>query len=92
MHNTSSGEIYILDEIPPLVAKPFSPDNVVPVEELGQIEMDEAFFGFLYQWKNGRSSGSCTHCERANNSSTGEIYRYTCISRDLSSSITRKGS
>ncbi len=28
-----------------MVAKPFSPDNVVPVEELGQIEIDEAFLG-----------------------------------------------
>ncbi len=36
---------YNLNEIPPLVAKPFSPDNVVPVEELGTIEIDEAFLG-----------------------------------------------
>ncbi len=36
---------YDLNEIPPLVAKPFSPDNVVPVEELGTIEIDEAFLG-----------------------------------------------
>ena len=36
---------YNLDEIPPLVAKPYSPDNVVPVEELGIIEIDEAFLG-----------------------------------------------
>ncbi len=36
---------YNIDEIPPLVAKPFSPDNVVPVEELGTIEIDEAFLG-----------------------------------------------
>lgn len=36
---------YDLNEIPPLVAKPFSPDNVIPVEELGTIEIDEAFLG-----------------------------------------------
>ncbi|MHA1647709.1 MAG: 3-isopropylmalate dehydratase large subunit [Promethearchaeota archaeon] len=36
---------YNIEEIPPLVAKPFSPDNVVPVEELGIIEIDEAFLG-----------------------------------------------
>ena len=34
-----------LEDIPPLVAKPYSPDNVVPVEELGHIEIDEAFLG-----------------------------------------------
>ena len=36
---------YQINEIPPLVAKPYSPDNVVPVEELGTIEIDEAFLG-----------------------------------------------
>jgi homoaconitate hydratase family protein len=36
---------YNLQEIPPLVAKPYSPDNVVPVEELGSVEVDEAFLG-----------------------------------------------
>jgi homoaconitate hydratase family protein len=36
---------YNLEDIPPLVAKPFSPDNVVPVEELGNVEIDEAFLG-----------------------------------------------
>jgi len=36
---------YALDEIPPLVAKPYSPDNIVPVEELEQVEIDEAFLG-----------------------------------------------
>jgi 3-isopropylmalate/(R)-2-methylmalate dehydratase large subunit len=36
---------YELDYIPPLVAKSFRPDNVVPVAELGRIEIDEAFLG-----------------------------------------------
>jgi 3-isopropylmalate/(R)-2-methylmalate dehydratase large subunit len=34
-----------LDEIAPLVAKPYSPDNVVPVSEIGDIDIDEAFIG-----------------------------------------------
>ncbi|HMB66005.1 MAG TPA: aconitase family protein, partial [Patescibacteria group bacterium] len=35
----------VLDDIVPLVAKPYSPDNVVPVEELGEVEIDEGFIG-----------------------------------------------
>ena len=47
---------YNLNEIPPLVAKPYSPDNVVPVEELGTIEIDEAFLGSC---TNGRMEDLC---------------------------------
>jgi homoaconitate hydratase family protein len=36
---------YLLSDIPPLVAKPYRPDNVVPVSELGHVELDEAFLG-----------------------------------------------
>jgi len=34
-----------LSTIPPLVARPYSPDNVCPVEELGEIAIDEVFIG-----------------------------------------------
>ena len=43
--NYAQSHEFNLEEIPPLVAKPYSPDNVVPVEELGQVEIDEAFIG-----------------------------------------------
>jgi 3-isopropylmalate/(R)-2-methylmalate dehydratase large subunit len=41
----SMNKTYDLSEIPPLVAKPYRPDNVVPVAELGRIPIDEAFLG-----------------------------------------------
>ncbi len=36
---------YVLDEIVPMVAKPHSPDNVVPVSEVGEVELDQVFIG-----------------------------------------------
>mgnify|MGYP005848585083 CR=1 FL=1 len=36
---------YMLDEIVPMVAKPHSPDNVVPVSELEDVELDQVFIG-----------------------------------------------
>lgn len=32
-------------EIPPLVAKPYSPDNVVPVSEVSNVKVDQVFIG-----------------------------------------------
>lgn len=36
---------YVLSEIIPMVAKPHSPDNVVPVAEVGDVELDQVFIG-----------------------------------------------
>ena len=36
---------YELNQLVPLVAKPHSPDNVVPVSEVGEVEIDQAFLG-----------------------------------------------
>lgn len=36
---------YDLSQIVPLVARPYSPDNVIPVMELPKIEVDQAFLG-----------------------------------------------
>jgi 3-isopropylmalate/(R)-2-methylmalate dehydratase large subunit len=36
---------YILDDLVPMVAKPHSPDNVVPVSEVGDVELDQVFIG-----------------------------------------------
>jgi 3-isopropylmalate/(R)-2-methylmalate dehydratase large subunit len=38
-------KIYELNEIEPMVAKPDSPDNVVVVDEVGDIELDQVFIG-----------------------------------------------
>ncbi len=43
--NYKTTRAYNLHDIPPLVAKPHKPDNVVPVEEIGDVEIDEAFIG-----------------------------------------------
>jgi homoaconitate hydratase family protein len=34
-----------ISDIPPMVAKPYSPDEVIPVAELGHIPIDQAFLG-----------------------------------------------
>ncbi|MCF2139895.1 MAG: 3-isopropylmalate dehydratase large subunit [Candidatus Lokiarchaeota archaeon] len=36
---------YDLSEIEPMIARPYSPDNVIPVAEMEPIEIDEAFLG-----------------------------------------------
>ncbi|MCP4762970.1 MAG: 3-isopropylmalate dehydratase large subunit [archaeon] len=36
---------YDLSEIVPMVAKPHSPENIIPVSEIGDIEIDQCFIG-----------------------------------------------
>ena len=54
---------YEADKLEPLVAKPFSPQNIAPARDLSSVELNKAYIGSCTGAKDVRLGSSCSHTQ-----------------------------